>query len=262
MKLCSATLNVNFFDNVLIGAIFVVLIALFVCAIVASCARASIFWRYWKYNRKTSSINMSGENAARQLLAFKGITDVDVKKAGIFRALFYGNSYSPNKKTIYLRKGIIDKNSITAVILAIQKVGLAEQHHSGDKKYSVYAKLVPYCPFIGIFFVPMILVGIILDVIFFNFSGIISLTVAIIGVILYIGAFILVILNVPVEKKATVIALNTMKESGAFSEDEINIAKKIYKSYITQYVTDMIIAILQIIKFILQVILSTRQQNK
>lgn len=251
----------NLLDNALIIGLICIGFALIVCSVVACIARMSTFFRYHFYNRKDSSIGLTGADAARRLLSFKGITDVEVKKAGMIRAFIWGNSYAPNKKTIYLRRGIVDKASVTAVTLACQKVGLAEQHHNKDKKYMVYSKLVPYCPLIGGLFIPLVIVALFLDIIIFKAGGVLALVCAIIGLILYVCSFILVILNVPVEKKATVIAMQIMTESGAFSNEELIVAKKLFHSYMVQYVTDMLIAILQFIKFILQVILTARNSK-
>lgn len=242
-------------DAALLVAIVIVGALLAVATFVAFFARVSIFFRYRRNNKKLCTCGLTGAEAARKLLDSKGMQDVQVKKAGFFRAWIWGNSYAPNKKTIYLRRAIIDKTSMTAVGMACQKVGLAMQHQEGDAKYKVYSKLVPYCPFVGVMFIPMVIVGLVIDMLFFNLSGIVTLIVAVIGLLMYIGAFVLIILNLPVEKKGVANALTIMQKTGIMDTLEMLEMNKLYKSYILQYTTDLIIAVLQLIKTLLQIAL-------
>ncbi len=110
-------------------------IAIAVVSILAFVIRISIFVKSHKYNREENSIDMPAQEIADSFLKETGIEGVQVKQAGFFRAIFFGNSYSSYTKTIYLRKSIFQKKSLTAVAIACQKVGLAIQHKEQNKKF-------------------------------------------------------------------------------------------------------------------------------
>ena len=58
----------------------------------------------------------------------------------------------------------INKPSLTAVAMAAQKVALAEQHRDGDTKMIVRSRLQGLGVFAPILFVPLVLIGFLVDI--------------------------------------------------------------------------------------------------
>lgn len=75
------------------------------------------------------------------------------------------------KKTIYLRKNIINSSSVTAVGIATQKVCLAVQHKNKDKSFIFRYVLQILTLFTPLLFYGSIVLGLIVDLVT-QFTGI------------------------------------------------------------------------------------------
>ena len=183
--------------------------------------------------------------------------DVQVKKCGIIRTILFGNHYSITKRTVYLRMRTINKPSLTAVAMAAQKVALAEQHRDGDTKMIVRSRLQGLGVFAPILFVPLVLIGFLVDL-FVLKTLLFSLITAGIGLLFILFGFIVTLLNIPVEKKAMERA-QVILENELTGEEMVTV-KKIFRSYLVEYVLQFIIAILRIIQLILKILISIRKK--
>ena len=147
-----------------------------IAIIAAFIAQIVIAIGYWRGNRTNNSLGLSGGEYACKLLDQNGMPDVQVKKCGIIRTILFGNHYSITKRTVYLRMRTINKPSLTAVAMAAQKVALAEQHRDGDTKMIVRSRLQGLGVFAPILFVPLVLIGFLVDLfvlnsLFFDYRG-------------------------------------------------------------------------------------------
>ena len=138
-------------------------ILLGIAIIAAFIAQIVIAIGYWRGNRTSNSLGLSGGEYARKLLDQNGMPNVQVKKCGIMRTILFGNHYSITKRTVYLRMRTINKPSLTAVAMAAQKVALAEQHRDGDAKMIVRSRLQGLGVFAPSLFVPLVLIGFLVD---------------------------------------------------------------------------------------------------
>ena len=217
--------------------------------IFANVTKLILFFRYHKYNKQQSSSGLTAAEAARSFLDSNGLQDVKVKKLGFFRALFYGNHYDIFSKTVYLRRSIINSKSVTAVGLALQKVGLALQHKEGGAKFKTKAVLGQLAVFGPVIFLPIAAVGLILDAFLFDFTGVASIVGIVIGFVFYFVATIFTLLNVSVEKRANNQALLMLEKSGLFDETDLAGIRDVFKSYILSYIADAILAVLKLLQY-------------
>ncbi|MDD3213272.1 MAG: zinc metallopeptidase, partial [Eubacteriales bacterium] len=88
---------------------------LVVASVIAGIITLALGIKYWRYNRKPVQSGLTGIEAARKLLDESGLENVQVQQAGFLRALIYGNYYSRRAKTVFLRRNIANRNSVTAV---------------------------------------------------------------------------------------------------------------------------------------------------
>ena len=214
--------------------------------------------KYYKNNKVPISTGRSSFDVAREALARCGLTNIEVKRSGFIRAWIFGNSYSVIRKTIFLRRRIADKNSLTAVGVALQKVGVAKLCE-GDMKA---AKARYYLQLLGIFgpllFIPIIFIGMVVDLILFQHYGTISIaSLAVGGAILGLG-FVATLLNIPVEKKANELALEMIEESKVCTEEEKEKIAGILKAYLVAYICDFILTVLRILLFILEILMKVQ----
>ena len=248
-------------DTGLAIAYIIVSALVVIMAIVALIMWIMVAVRYSKTNKKHISSGRTSFEVAREMLDKCGLKHVQVKKAGFFRAWFYGNSYSMIKKTVFLRKNIADKATVTAVGLALQKVGIAKMCETDGKM----AKMRNIFQIIGLFgpfmFIPFILIGVFLDILLFDTFGAFSIVGIAIGLIFLAGGFIVTLLNIPVEKKANDMALEMIDESGLMTEEERAMIKKVFDTYIIAYIMDFIVTVLRIIQIILEILMKTQSSS-
>lgn len=245
------TFGVLFLGLIIVG----VVLGLFcLISVIAEIWKLILASKYSYFNKKQASTGLSGHEVAEKLLQGLNITDVTVEKCGFFKAIVSGNSYSPFKKKIYLRKNIYDATSITAVAMATQKVALAKRDHDGDKKIkvrSVLSKLGYFSPFAVL---PLVLLGIVIDIVSAQGLGLATIILSCIAVVIYIASFVAICLNIPIEKKANKDAVEFMEKTNLVTSEELDDVKSLYRTYITSYVLDFITAILYILWRIVQLV--------
>ena len=229
----------NASDFVILGSIGLVVLAIAVAfgvlSLLASVWKWVLVHRYLKYNKQNVAVNMTGAQVAEKMLEGLGINDVKVEKLGFWKSLFITNSYNPRKKAIRLRKNIYDKTSLTSVALAAQKVAIAHRHHEGDKKIVMRLTLTRFGYFAPFALIPLILIGILLDFVIWNSFNWLSITFTAVAFVYFIVSFIIVILNLKIEKAACNKAVEFMQKANVLTEDEMEDARRLYKTYITDY---------------------------
>lgn len=252
-------------ETSLLLAILIVSALLVVASLAACILRIIIFFSYWVCNRSRSSGGYTGETAARQMLQNLGYYDVDVRKCGFFRALFYGNHYNPKQKVIYLRASTFKRDNLTSVGLALQKVGLVIQDKKSGAVRSRW-RLQQLGIFGPILFIPIVLVGVIFDFVTFLqtdgvFTGIGTLIASCIGVAFFIASFILTIYTMVVEKRANAEALEILRNTNFLNAEEQEKVAKVFRTYLLAYITDFIVSLLEVIRLILKIVLIVVQAS-
>ena len=240
----------------IVGALLVVM------AIVAFIMWIRVFITYNVTNAKKTSSGKTSFEVAREALDKNGLQHIKVKKAGFFRALFIGNCYSITRKTVYLRRGIANKDSITAVGMALQKVGIAKMCESGSKTARARNSLQIVGLFGPVLFIPIVLIGALVDYLLFSTFGTFSFVAIAIGLAIVIASFVVTLLNIPVERKAGQMALKMIEESHILNQEEIELVKKVFKAYIIAYVCDFIVSLLRMIQIVLEIVMNIQINNK
>lgn len=236
----------------LITAFIIVGVLIALCSLFVIVARIVLIAKYSKLNREKNNSGYTAFAAARALLDGSGMKDVQVKQCGFFRALILGNYYSRRTNTIYLRKNIANKDSIMAVGVALQKVGIVVQDKQGDKKTVLRNKMLPFVLFAPTLFIPIVIIGTILDFTVFGGTGTTSLISIIIGLAFYISALIFNLLNISVEKKANNKAIEIMQQTNFCDEEEREKIKSAFQAYILAYISEFVLSLLKLIQFILK----------
>ena len=239
-------------------AYIVVGILLGIAVIAALIAQIVVIIGYWRGNRTQNLLGMTGGEFARKLLDENGMQDVKVKKCTILRTLLFGNHYSIARKTVFLRILTINKASVTSVALAAQKVALAEQHRDGNKKMIVRGRLQGLGVFAPALFIPLVIVGILLDLFVFE-SLFMTLIVLVLGVLFISFSSVVILLNIPVEKSAMKRAEEML--APYLTAEEAATVKKVYRSYMVEYVMQFLVALLRIIQLILKILLAARSSK-
>jgi len=240
------------------GVFVTVLIAVGVLVAVSelvACILNTIVWFKTHRANKTNNENqIDGETSARKLLDNMGLSNVKVQQAGFFRALFYGDYYNAKTKTVYLRKRVMQNKSVRAVATAVLNVVYAEYDKNGDKAYAKRFKMQPFVLLAPYMFVPLFLVGLIIDLVTLQSVGVGTLVLTLIGLAYYLFALIYYISTIPLTKKAMGRALEIMAQTNILNENEILMVQDLYKYTITADIANMILAIVYLVQYLLKLI--------
>ncbi len=237
-------------------ALLTVLLGLVV--VIGSFVQIYLYFNYHKSNRTKNSQGLTGYQAARTILDSYGLHDVEVKKAGFIWAFIWGNSYSARRKTIYLRRGIINKTSITAVAVASQKAGIAYLDAKDDKTFrsryffGTMAFLAPVS-------VPFVLIlGVLGDIFLFSGLGVLTIVASVFTVIALLSSLIFTFVQIPVEKNGVEFGKEALYRLRILNNDELDIADRYFKAYIVDLIFAFVIKLIELIRTILRVIIASK----
>lgn len=204
--------------------------------IFASICQIRVRSNYKKYVRIRNSRNITGAEAAYQLLQLNGINDVRIKRIA-------GNltdHYNPKTKEICLSEGVFNSNSIAAVGIACHEAGHACQHAQGYLPLKIRNLVIPLTQFGSTLGVPLVLFGLI-----FSWEPLIY-----IGIVLYAAVAVFQLITLPVEFNASKRALRTISTNGFLVGQEYNGAKKVLVSAALTYVAALASALATLLRLI------------
>ena len=208
--------------------------------------------RYAYYNRKQNSCGKTGEEIARGILDRNGLSHIKVSKSG---SILFGNSYSHYFKKVRLRRLTWKKQSVTSLAMAAQKSALAVLDKESDADMRTRVRLTPIIYFGPLAFVPLVLVGACLDMfVLRSNTGACTIAMTAVASVIYLLSFVMSVLVLKTEKKAQARAYALMKEEGLATEEELDMCKKLFRLYNIEYINDMVIALLELIYRVLQIV--------
>lgn len=192
---------------------------------------------YKKYGRIRNERNMTGAQAAYELLQLNGITDVRIKRIS-------GNltdHYNPKTKEICLSEGVFNSNSIAAVGIACHEAGHACQHAQGYFPLKIRNFIIPVTRFGSNLGIPLALIGII-----FSWQPLIY-----IGIILYAAVAVFQLITLPVEFNASKRALQTIRTNSFLVGAEYNGARKVLTAAALTYVAALASSLATLLRLLL-----------
>ena len=251
--------NLEQFKNVspaLQWAIFIVGVLIIIVALFSAVISIWLAIKYVVYNRTMNKANINGEETARRILDKNDLKHIKVSVVG---SLLFGNSYSHYFKKVRLRRWTVKKNSISSMAMGAQKSCLAILDKEGDKDMRTRVILTPIIFFGPFFFLPIVIIGVLLDIIFFNFTGVITMVAIGVGLAIYLLSFVMSLMVIKTEKKAQDRALEILKQENLATNEEREMMKKLFKLYNIQYVNDLVLELLELIYRVLMIV--AKMQN-
>ena len=182
--------------------------------------------------------NMTGAEAAAQILKATGQNDVGIERA----QGFLGDHYDPRKRVLRLSDDVYDGVSLSALGVAAHEAGHAIQDAEG------YAPLV-----IRNSIVPVASIGSNLSWILL-FGGAIfnMLNLILLGIILYSAVVFFQLVNLPVEFDASARAKRLLVEKGLISPDESKVVAKVLNAAALTYVAATITAVITLVYYLIR----------
>ena len=236
-------------------ALMIVGVLIAIVGIVSGITSIWLVVKYFRFNRRENSLGLTGIEVARKILDDNGLEHIKVKRTG---SLFFGNSYSHYFKKVRLRGFIRHETSLTSMGMGAQKAALAILDKEGDKDMRKRIRLVPLVTFGPFAFIPLILIGGVLDYFVFNGSGICTLVLGTIGLLFYVYSVVLSILTLKTEKKAQSRAYEILQRDYHITDDELSALKELFHLYNVQYINDIILSSLELLYTALEIAIAVK----
>lgn len=200
-------------------------------------ASAKVKGTFGKYSHVRSASGMTGAEAARRILQYAGIHDVEICHIS-------GNltdHYNPSTKKVALSDPVYGSNSLAAIAVAAHECGHVIQHANSYTPLSIRTALVPIVNFGSGASWFVILAGL-----FFSMQPLVTL-----GIILFSFAVVFQLVTLPVEFNASSRALRILQEIGILGQSEGKGAYKVLRAAALTYVAAAAASILQLVRLIL-----------
>ena len=239
-------------------SLIVVGILIALVGIVSGITSVWLMIKYFRFNRRENSLGLTGIQVARKILDDNGLEHIQVKRTG---SLLFGNSYSHYFKKVRLRGMIRHETSLTSMGMGAQKAALAILDKEGDADMKKRIRLVPLVTFGPFAFIPLIVIGGLLDYFIFSGSGICTLALGAIGLLFYIYSIVLSVLTLKTEKKAQDRAYDVLKQDYHVTDDELSSLKELFRLYNIQYVNDIILSSLELLYTALEIAIAVKGKS-
>lgn len=191
-----------------------------------------------KYSKRAVASGMTGAEASRLIQQKNGISTGLEAVAGEL-----SDHFDPRTNTIRLSSGVYGQATVAAVGVAAHETGHAIQHAQGYAPVNWRTKMVPITNFASGISPILIILGIMMAMDPLAYAGIALFSI--------VTLFQLVTL--PVEFNASNRAVAALKESGRFTQDELNGVRKVLTAAALTYVAALLVSLMTLLRFILLV---------
>ena len=187
-----------------------------------------------KYSQVGSTSGMTGAQAARTLLSFAGIDDVDVCEIGGFLS----DHYDPSQKVLRLSSDVYNSRSLSAIGVACHEAGHAIQHARHYLPLHLRSAMVPVTQFSSSLSMWII------------FAGFFLRPLLIVGIILFSVGVLFSIVTLPVEWDASARAKSLMVEAGIVSRTEAEDSGRVLNAAFMTYLASTISAVMTLLYYL------------
>ncbi len=234
------TTNINIW-----GVIALVLLGIIaVCFIICLLVREFNSWFKMRYRWKKIEVGGSPAEFLRTQLDNAGLNDVKIKVS------FFLMGYSFLRKKIYLKKRYANNSSVVGYTLAFEYLNMAKAHAQEDKNAITCQRFGWLVDLNSIFFVPLVLIGFILDIVVLNKFGLLTFIFALIGLIFWGLSFKVIVAKYKVLKQAVNDSKTMVADCGFYNEKEIGWSNKIYKNELNLFKANAFLSMFKSIYYV------------
>ena len=201
-----------------------------------------------RYSREMTRSGKSAAEAARAMLFANGLTSVAIKRV----SGHLSDHYNPRDKTLYLSESVHDSCSAAAIGVACHEAGHAIQDAKAYGPLKLRMAIIPVCNFGSKLAFPLFLIGML-------FAGDFGWAFMVAGIACFSLATLFQLVTLPVEFDASRRALEGMRDSGMFYQDELNASRRVLSAAAMTYVAALASSLLSLLR--LMVIASGRRRD-
>lgn len=196
-----------------------------------------------KYSNVGNSRNLTGEQAAREILDSNQLFDVRIEQSS---GGGLSDHYDPRGRVLRLSPDVGQSTSVAAVGVAAHEAGHALQHAKNYFPLQIRSSLVPAAS-IGSQWAPWIIFG---GILLQGFLGVFGNTIAWIGVILFGISALFTLITLPVEFDASARAKKLLYQHNIVSNQEMAGVSKVLNAAALTYVAAALAAIGSLVYYI------------
>ena len=223
----------------------------------SSYASARVNSTFSAFDRVPNSSRMTGYDTAVRLLARDGVNGISVNRV---RGRL-SDHYHPAKRQVNLSESTYGSASVAAVAVAAHEIGHVMQKKKGYLPYRIRTALVPIANIGSRLALPLILLGIILDVSVFAATGSVAGQVMMyVGIALYGTSVLFMLVTLPVEFNASRRAGKMLVQEGILTQEELPGAKKVLSAAALTYVASMLVSLIYFLRFLFIVLSFSRDR--
>ena len=230
---------------------YVFLGALLLCALSASWASIKVRSTYNAFRADKTSSNMTGYDTAVRLLRANDVEGISVEKVEGELT----DHYNPKKALVNLSESTYGDDSVASVAVAAHEIGHVLQKKNGYVPYKIRTALVPLANIGSFLAIPLVLLGIILEITLAASKPGTGLNVAMIGVAAYGLSTLFTLVTLPVELDASRRAKNMLIEEGILTDEEMYGAGKVLKAAAMTYVAALATSLVYFLRFLWYVLM-------
>ena len=231
---------------------FLFLLLLVPCMIFSAVASAKVSSTYSKYDKIPCLSRMTGYDTATALLRNRGVSDISV---GVVKGTLTDH-YDPTKSIVNLSQSTFGSASVGACAVAGHEIGHVMQKKQGYFPYKLRKILVPITNIGSRLAMPVIIVGIFLDLFLFATKDQpYGQWILYVGIALYGLSTLFALVTLPVEFNASRRAKNMLVEDGVLSSEEVKGAKKVLNAAAMTYVASLLTSLVYFIRIFIMLFL-------
>lgn len=211
------------------------------------------------YDKVECRSYMTGYETAVRLMRSRGVKDISVQRVKGKLT----DHYHPTKKTVNLSESTYGSDSVAAVAVAAHEVGHVMQRKEGYLPYRLRSVLAPAANIGSRLALPLVLIGIILDLALVSASpeSMAGRICVYVGIGLYGLSALFALVTLPVEYNASRRAKKMLAEEGVLAKDEMAGAEKVLSAAALTYVASLLISLFYFLRFALVALSFLRRRN-
>lgn len=208
-----------------------------IALIISAIAQFKVSSTYSRYAKVRSRTNISGHDAARQILDYNGLTNVRIEQV---RGSLTDH-YDPRGKVLRLSESTYHSASVAALGVAAHEVGHAIQDQEGYAPLRIRSALVPVANIGSQMSWILVILGMAM-----GYLGLIDF-----GILLFCGVLLFQLVTLPVEFNASSRALAALEGGGVLEVDEVGQTKQVLNAAALTYVAAVLVSLLQLARLLL-----------
>ena len=205
-------------------------------------ASSNVNSTFSRYSRQFSRRNITGAQAAEQVLRSHGVYNVRIERVS-------GNltdHFDPRTNVIRLSDNVYGSTSTAAIGVACHEAGHAVQYAQDYAPIRLRSAVIPATNLGSKLAMPLILIGLLLSA-----FGDISYTIIYLGIGCFGLSLVFQLITLPVEFNASHRAMTAIAQTGLLTEDEQKGARKTLQAAALTYVAATATALAQLLRLLI-----------